>query len=99
MSGDRPLTDVAEFAGDDAGYAWWRTTHPHGYVLAVRARKAPLLHRAACDKVDRDRHPGALGAAGSRQLCAETKVALRGWLERETPATTALLERCPKCGP
>ncbi len=99
MSTDRPLSDVAEFAGDDAGYAWWRTTHPHGFVLAVRARKPPLLHRASCDKVDRDRHPGALGAAGSRQLCAETKVALRAWLAREAPEGTALVERCPKCGP
>ena len=99
MSADRPLSDVAEFAGDDAGYAWWRTTHPYGYVLAVRARRAPLLHRAACDKVDRDRHPGALGAAGSRQLCAETKEALRGWLAREAPEAAGPVERCPKCGP
>lgn len=99
MSTDQPLHDVAEFTGDDAGYAWWRTTHPYGFVLAVRARKAALLHRASCDKVDRDRHPGALGAAGSRQLCAETKVALRAWLAREAPELTAMIERCPKCGP
>ena len=99
MSDDRPLSDVVEFVGDDAGNAWWRTTHPQAFVLAVRARKAPLLHRATCDKVDRDRHPGALGAAGSRQLCAETKVALRAWLAREAPESTGLIERCPRCGP
>lgn len=94
-----PLTAVAEYDHDDAGYAWWRNTHPHGYVLAVRARKPPMLHRASCDKVDRDRHPGALHAAGSRQICADTKVALRGWAARELPTEHATLDRCPKCGP
>ena len=94
-----PLTDVVEFAGDDAGYAWWRSTHPHGFVLDVRARKAPLLHRASCGKVDRDRHPGALGARGSRQLCAESKPALRAWLAREAPEAAGLVARCERCGP
>ena len=94
-----PLSATAEFPDDDAGYAWWRNTHPHGYVLAVRARKPPMLHRASCDKVDRDRHPGALRAAGSRQLCADTKVALRAWAARELPAEGATIDRCPKCGP
>jgi hypothetical protein len=83
---DDPLTTTAEFPGDDAGYAWWRHTHPDGYVLAVRARHAPVLHRAGCAAVDRDRHPGRLRAAGSRQICAATKPALRGWLASERAA-------------
>ena len=91
-------TATAEFA-DDAGYAWWRNTHPAGFVLAVRARKPPLLHLARCDKVDRDRHPGALKARGSRQVCAETKEALRAWLSREEPQAATVLERCPRCAP
>jgi hypothetical protein len=94
-----PRTDTAEFAGDDAGYGWWRNTHPAGYVLAVRARQAPLLHRAGCDQVDRDRHPGRLRAAGSRQLCAETTTALRAWVARELPGAGAVLARCPRCAP
>jgi hypothetical protein len=93
-----PLTDVEELP-DDAAYAWWRNSHPQGFVLAVRARKAPLLHRAGCSEVDRDEHPGRLKAAGSRQLCAETKSALRAWLGRELPGQGAVLERCPKCAP
>lgn len=96
-SGD-PLSDVAEM-DDDASYAWWRDTHPDGFVLAVRARHPPLLHRARCRDVDRDRRPGRLKAKGSRQLCADTKVALRAWLQREMPEHDALLARCPKCGP
>ena len=88
-----------EFTGDDAGYLWWRNTHPRGFVLAVSPRKPPLLHVASCDKVDRDRHPGALHARGARQLGAEAKVALRAWLAHETPEATAMIERCPKCGP
>ena len=92
------LTATAEFA-DDAGYAWWRNTHPAGFVLAVRARKPPLLHRARCDKVDRDRHPGGLKAAGSRQICAASTAALRAWLGREAPEAARVLERCPKCAP
>lgn len=100
---DDPWTATAEYAGDDAGYAWWRHTHPAGYVLAVRARHAPVLHRATCAAVDRDRHPGRLGAAGSRQICAESTPALRAWLAREAvpgaPTSGALLARCPTCGP
>lgn len=95
-------TATAEFAGDDAGYGWWRDTHPQGYVLAVRARQAPLLHRARCPEVDRDRHPGRLRAAGSRQLCADSPTALRAWAARELAGADAgvvVLARCPKCAP
>ncbi len=92
-------TDTAEYPGDDAGYGWWRNTHPGGYVLAVRARQAPLLHRVRCPEIDRDRHPGRLRAAGSRQICAETTAALRAWVARELPEAGAVLARCPKCAP
>ena len=84
---------------DDAAYAWWRNAHPAGYVLAVRARQPPMLHRASCSEVDRDRHPGRLRAKGSRQICAESKPALRAWATRELPEHAALLARCPKCAP
>lgn len=90
---------TAEFTDDDAGYAWWRNTHPAGFVLAVRARHAPVLHRASCSAVDRDRHPGRLGAKGSRQICAEAKQALRAWVARETVTDGVVLERCPRCAP
>jgi glucose/arabinose dehydrogenase len=93
-----PLTATIEPA-DDAEYAWWRDTHPDGYVLAVRARQAPLLHRARCPEVDRDRHPGRLRAKGSRQICADSKPALRAWAARELPEHSAMLPRCPKCAP
>ena len=93
-----PLTATEEHE-DDAGYAWWRHSHPGGYVLAVRARHPPLLHRATCPEVDRDRHPGRLTAKGSRQICAETKPALRAWLLREGGDQQAMLARCPKCAP
>jgi hypothetical protein len=91
--------DVVEFEGSDAGYAWWRNTHPDGYVIALRARHPPLLHRARCSEIDRDRHPGRLGARGSRQLCATSKSALRAWLKQELPDMTGMLARCPTCGP
>lgn len=84
---------------DDASYAWWRHAHPSGYVLAVRARQPPMLHRATCSEVDRDRHPGRLRAKGSRQICADSKPALRGWATREFPDVAAMLARCPKCSP
>ncbi len=93
-----PLTEVQEFA-DDAEYGWWLNAHPDGYVLAVRTRSAPLLHRATCAEVDRDVHPGRLGARGARQLCSGTKSLLRAWAARELPASGALLARCPKCAP
>jgi hypothetical protein len=93
-----PFTAVEELA-DDASYAWWRNTHPAGFVLAVRSRRAPVLHRASCSEVDRDRHAGRLKAAGSRQVCAESKQALRAWAAREIEGPVGLLERCPKCAP
>lgn len=83
---------------DDAEYGWWLNTHPDGYVLAVRTRSAPLLHKATCPEIDRDVHPGRLRAKGARQICAEAKSALRTWAARELEGS-ALLARCPKCGP
>lgn len=91
--------DTEEFAADDAGYAWWLNTHPDGYVLAVRARSAPMLHRAGCSEIDRDAHPGRLGAKGARQICGDAKSALRAWAARELPAETGLIARCTRCGP
>ncbi len=93
-----PFTEIEEF-DDDAGYAWWRNSHPDGFVLAVRARHPPMLHRASCPDVDRDRRPGRLKAKGSRQLCADTKSALRAWANAELPSEGKLLARCPKCTP
>ncbi|HUH13892.1 MAG TPA: hypothetical protein VMK65_12320 [Longimicrobiales bacterium] len=93
-----PFTTAAEFE-DDAAYAWWRNTHPDGFILAMRARRPPMLHRAGCREVDRDRHPGRLGAKGSRQLCADTKSVLRAWLKEQEGAEGGLIDRCPKCAP
>jgi hypothetical protein len=90
--------EVSEFE-DDASYAWWRNSHPDGYILAVRARHAPMLHRAQCSDVDRDRRPGRLKAKGSRQLCADSKSVLRAWAKREIASEDQLLARCPKCAP
>lgn len=84
---------------DDATYSWWRDTHPDGFVLAVRARHAPILHRSGCSEVDRDRHSKRLKAKGARQICAETKSALRSWHGREVPEHAGLIDRCTKCGP
>lgn len=96
-SGDT-FSGTAEFE-DDAAYGWWLNTHPDGYVLAVRTRSAPLMHRANCREIDRDEHPGRLKAKGARQVCAETKSALRTWVARELPPGSGLVARCPKCGP
>ena len=95
-SGD-PFTDTAEFE-DDAGYGWWRDSHPDGFILTVRARHPPLLHHATCKDVDRDQRRG-LKAKGSRQICSDTKSALRAWVSREMPGEAMLVARCPKCGP
>ena len=96
-SGD-PFTDIEEF-DDDASYGWWRDSHPDGFVLTVRAKRPPLLHHATCKDVDRDLRAGRLKGKGSRQLCADTKSALRAWVKREMPDQGALVARCPKCEP
>jgi hypothetical protein len=92
------LTATAEFP-EDAAYGWWRTTHPNGYVLAVSPRDPPLLHRASCKEIDRDRHPKRLSAPGRRQICADAPGALRAWVGRELPGSGPVVARCPKCGP
>lgn len=84
---------------DDAAYSWWRDANPDGFVLAVRARHAPILHRAGCAEVDRDQHPKRLKAKGARQICSITKPALRSWYSREVPDHAGLIDRCIKCGP
>ncbi|HYW06137.1 MAG TPA: hypothetical protein VE913_04220 [Longimicrobium sp.] len=84
---------------DDASYSWWRDAHPRGFVLAVRAGKPPVLHHSTCSDVDRDRHPRRLKAKGSRQLCADSKSALRTWHGTEVPEHGGLIDRCPKCAP
>lgn len=99
MSGHEDMRTATAELPDDAQYAWWRDAHPNGYVLDVRARKPPLLHKPRCDRIDRDRHPGALKAAGSRQICADSTAALRAWLARELPGSSPVLARCPRCGP
>lgn len=91
------ITGTEEFE-DDAEYGWWLNTHPEGFVLAVRTRSAPLLHRATCPEVDRDVHPGRLGARGARQICSGMKSVLRAWAARELDGG-GLLARCPKCAP
>jgi hypothetical protein len=90
------IAETEEFE-EDAAYSWWRNTHPDGFVLAVRARHPPLLHRATCPEVDRDRHPGRLRAKGARQICSDAKSALRSWLGREVPGGSVVVERCIKC--
>jgi hypothetical protein len=95
---DDLFTETAEFE-DDAAYDWWRNAHPGGFVMALSAKKPPMLHRATCSDIDRDRHRGRLKAKGARQLCAELKSALRAWLARETETGGKLLDRCPKCAP
>jgi hypothetical protein len=92
------LTATAEFP-DDAQYAWWCAAHPTGFILAVRAKQGPILHRVRCPEVDRDRHPGRLKAKGSRQICADVVAALRAWVTREIPEASTVLTRCPKCAP
>lgn len=93
-----PEPAVSEF-DDDASYSWWRGANPDGFVLAVRRGHAPVLHRAGCSDVDRDRRPGRLKAKGSRQLCSDTKSALRAWAQAEITERGQLLARCPKCAP
>ena len=93
-----PRTETLEF-DDDASYSWWRDSHPDGFVLTVTAKRPPLLHLATCSDVDRDRHGARLRKKGSRQICADTKSALRAWVAREAPGEGGLVARCPKCEP
>jgi hypothetical protein len=99
MADARDLLTATDELPGDADYAWWRSTHPAGYVLAVSAKQPPVLHRASCREIDRDRHPGRLKAAGRRQICAETTAALRAWVARELAGASPVLARCPKCSP
>lgn len=89
---------VSEFS-DDSGYFGWLADHPYGYVLSVRGRTQPLLHRATCTHIDRHNNPGALTVRGSRKLCSETKDALREWVLSEGISMSIVLRKCRSCSP
>lgn len=89
---------VQEFS-DDPGYFGWLAAHPAGYVLSVRRRGEPLLHRATCTHVDRHNHPGALTGRGTRKLCADSKDDLRAWATESGLGPGGDWETCASCAP
>lgn len=97
MSNPNSDAPTHEFA-DDRGYFGWVQSHPNGYVLSVRNRKPPLLHRAACTHIDRHNNAGALTERGTRKICAEAKQPLRDWVRENGLGSGVVLEKCTTCG-
>lgn len=98
MSGPKENSPTQEFS-DDRGYFGWVHSHPNGFVLSVRSRKGPLLHRATCAHIARHNNAGALTERGTRKICAEAKQSLRDWVKENGLGSGAALEKCPTCGP
>ena len=84
---------------DDATYFGWLNMHPMGYVLSVRPKGGPLLHRATCLHIDRHNNPGALTERGTRKICAEDKPSLRTWVRDNGLGSGTVLDKCPTCSP
>lgn len=96
MPGD--ASAVQEFS-DDATYFAWLAAHPTGYLLSVRGRSEPLVHRTDCSHIDRHNNAGALTERGSRKLCATNKDDLRAWVRQEGLGPGNVLKKCPTCSP
>ena len=84
---------------DDASYFSWLASHPMGYVLSVRPKRGPLLHRADCLHIDRHNNPGALTERGTRKICANDKASLRVWVRANGLGSGTVLDKCPTCSP
>lgn len=92
------MNEVQEFS-NDGEYFDWIHRHPDGFILSLRPRKGPLLHRSTCLHIDRHNNPGALTERGTRKICAETKEQIRAWLRSELPDVGIVLPKCPTCSP
>jgi hypothetical protein len=85
---------VEVFHHEDGDYALWRTAHPDGYVVNVRADGPLLLHRATCRNL---RPTGAAKGKSSTNLpkaCGTNRADLEAWARREGRS----LVLCANCG-
>jgi hypothetical protein len=87
---------VLEFS-TDREYFGWLTANPGGYVLSVRTREGPLLHRANCTHIDRHNNPGALTERGTRKLCSTSRQELRSFARDNGLISGIALEKCQSC--
>jgi hypothetical protein len=84
---------------NDADYFAWLAAHPLGYVLSLRPKKGPLLHRTSCLHIDRHNNREALTQRGTRKICAQEKSSLRTWVRENGVGSGVALDKCPTCSP
>jgi hypothetical protein len=87
---------IHEFDNDREYFAWL-TLHPQGYVLSVRQREGPLLHRANCTHIDRHNNPGALTERGTRKLCSTSRQELRAFARSQGLTSGIVVPKCQDC--
>ena len=93
-----PNAGVVEPTSDGEFYGWL-DLHPAGFVLNVKGKKKPVLHRAECGNIRTHNNPGAMTTRESRKICGETKDALRAWTKEHGLGNGITLERCRSCSP
>ena len=81
---------------NDRDYYAWLNSHPSGYVLSLKGKKEPVLHRAECTHIDRNNNT----ITKARKICSEDKWALGAWV-RENGLGNGIVfkNKCPSCSP
>lgn len=80
---------------NDRDYYSWVNSHPAGYVLSLKGRKEPMLHRANCNHIDRNNN--AITAA--KKVCSEDRKALSDWVRAHGLGNGIVLNKCRDCAP
>lgn len=64
----------------DEDYYRWLHGNRGGYVLNIRGRQQPMLHKSTCLNVKSHSVPGAMTERASRKICSASRAMLIDWL-------------------
>jgi hypothetical protein len=80
---------------DDRDYYGWLSSHPAGYVLSLKGKREPMLHRSDCSHIDRNNNT----ITKARKICSEDRRALGDWVRRNGLGNGIVLNKCRSCSP
>ena len=80
---------------DDRNYYAWLNSHPLGYVLSLKSKKEPILHRADCTHIDRNNN----SITRARKICSDDRKALGVWVREHGLGNGIVLNKCRSCAP
>ena len=78
---------------NDQDYYAWLNSHPTGYVLSLKGKQEPVLHRTECNHIDRNNNT----ITKARKICSEDRRALGDWVRLNGLGNGIVLKKCPTC--